>query len=102
MAGETLDLRSSLTDRRNGRKGVIQGLFGKGPCEERTTPGFFITSKEAAMSKLVLFLLVLLALALIFWVMEAIHIGSQGLRIGAYSVLALVAVGLLARLAIRK
>ncbi|MFO7594729.1 MAG: hypothetical protein R6W92_00090 [Desulfocurvibacter africanus] len=54
------------------------------------------------MSKLALFLLVLLALALIFWILEAIHIGPQSLRIGAYSVLALVAVGLLARLAIRK
>ncbi len=54
------------------------------------------------MSKLALFLLVLLALALIFWILEAIHIGPQSLRIAAYSVLALVAVGLLARLAIRK
>ena len=54
------------------------------------------------MSKLALFLLVFLALALIFWVLEAIHIGPQSLRIGAYSVLALVVAGLLARLAIRK
>lgn len=54
------------------------------------------------MSKLVLFLLVLLALAVLFWILEVIHIGPQGLRIGAYSVLALVVAGLLARLAIRK
>lgn len=54
------------------------------------------------MSKLALFMLVLLALALIFWLLEVIHIGPQSLRIGVYSLLALVVVGLLARLAIRR
>lgn len=54
------------------------------------------------MPKLALFLLVLLALALVFWIMEAVQLGPGGLRIGVYSVLALVVAALLARMAIRK
>ncbi len=54
------------------------------------------------MPKLALFLLVPLAPASVLRIMEAVQPGPEGLRICVHSASALVAVGLLARMAMRK